>query len=242
MTTEEPTAAQIAEWAMTFMSVAFEELRAKAGAADTKLINEAWKVLHLASKGSPRSIFDEQTWIRHAALILLGGLAATSHNDDAPAAHENGATIDVAGLWRTLADGRLAEAKVAATIALDNLPPETNWQHGNVVHHAHLVLGYVCLRSDDVNGAAEHLLAAGQTPGSPALNSFGPNMSLALALLHEGKSDVVLQYFDECAAFWGKLPRWTAQVQAGETPDFGANLIYGIPDDVRPDHLVQQQL
>jgi tetratricopeptide (TPR) repeat protein len=48
-----------------------------------------------------------------------------------------------------------------------------DWNYGNLIHHGHLILGRLALRAGDVKGAKEHLRAAGQTPGSPQLDSFG---------------------------------------------------------------------
>ena len=107
------------------------------------------------------------------------------------------------------------------------------WDYGNAIHKGNLVLGALALRSGDKQKAGEFLLAAGKTPGSPQLNSFGPNMSLAKALLQRRETKVVLQYFDLCAAFWVTRPRlnkWTSEVKQGRIPDFGANLAYqGLP-------------
>ena len=55
-------------------------------------------------------------------------------------------------------------------------------------------------------------------------------MSLAKDLLEKGEKETVLQYFDLCRKFWSmggdKLDQWTKDVKAGQTPDFGANLVY----------------
>lgn len=106
----------------------------------------------------------------------------------------------------------------------------SDWDYGNAIHHGHLILGRIALRHGDRAAAAQELFAAGRTPGSPQLNSFGPNMVLAKALLAAGERDVVLQYFDLCSKFWtvdrNPLTTWTEQVKAGQVPDFGANLIY----------------
>jgi len=81
-----------------------------------------------------------------------------------------------------------------------------------------------------IEDSKKYLRLAGLTPGSPQLNSFGPNMSLAKQLLEAGERDTVVEYLDFCRKFWqmdfGKLDYWTAQVRAGEVPDFGANLTY----------------
>ncbi|MBV8841883.1 MAG: hypothetical protein JO307_03640 [Bryobacterales bacterium] len=72
--------------------------------------------------------------------------------------------------------------------------------------------------------------SGGKTPGSPQLNSFGPNVTLAKQLLERGEKSVVLEYFAECRSFWKmggpSLDSWTATIQRGETPNFGANLVY----------------
>lgn len=53
-------------------------------------------------------------------------------------------------------------------------------------------------------------------------------MRLAQALLDAGEKQVVLDYFSLCAKFWESplLKQWRQQVEAGETPDFDANLQY----------------
>ena len=63
------------------------------------------------------------------------------------------------------------------------------------------------------------LRASGATPGSPQLNSFGPNMSLASDLLQQGETEAVLAYFELCRVFWtmggSRLDAWTQDVLAG---------------------------
>lgn len=90
--------------------------------------------------------------------------------------------------------------------------------------------GRIALRRGDMAGADRFLLAAGETPGSPQLDSFGPNMMLAKELLEKGERDTVVAYLQSCAKFWTmggeKLQGWIATIKAGGTPDFGANLIY----------------
>jgi hypothetical protein len=105
-----------------------------------------------------------------------------------------------------------------------------DWYYGNAVHYGHLVLGEVALARGDQSGAAPELLAAGHTPGSPQLNSFGPNMRLAKALLQAGERASVLEYLQSCESFWAmgyrQLQGWAELVRTGGTPDFGANLVY----------------
>ncbi len=107
---------------------------------------------------------------------------------------------------------------------------KNNWNYGNAVHKGNIVLGRVALRRGDIAGAKQRLLAAGETPGSPQLDSFGPNMTLAKKLLEKGEREVVLAYLQSCAKFWkmggDKLQGWIATVKAGGVPDFGGNLLH----------------
>ena len=105
-----------------------------------------------------------------------------------------------------------------------------NWNYGNAIHHGNLILGRIALKSEKVKEAETFLLKAGKTPGSPQLDSFGPNMTLAKDLLKKGEKKVVLEYFTLCGKFWkmdrGQLKKWSSSVRKGETPYFGANLLY----------------
>lgn len=98
------------------------------------------------------------------------------------------------------------------------------------VHKGNLVLGRLELRSGNIEQAKRYLLESAKVSGSPSLSSFGPNMTLAKELLEKGEREAVLEYFDSCARFWKRgqdqLKRWSAEVQAGRVPDFGANLLY----------------
>lgn len=111
---------------------------------------------------------------------------------------------------------------------MPNLPRD--WNYGNAIQDFNLVQGRLALRDGKVGEAKARLLAAGHSLGSPQMDSFGPNMSLANDLLKRGERDVVVEYFTLCRTFWkddyGKLDRWAADVRAGNIPDFGPNLIY----------------
>ncbi len=105
-----------------------------------------------------------------------------------------------------------------------------DWNHGNAIHDGNMVLGRCFLHEGDVERAGELLLEAGRTSGSPQLNSFGPNMSLARDFIEAGETDVVLEYFALCRVFWSmgerSLDRWSRDVEKGAMPRFGANLYY----------------
>ena len=106
----------------------------------------------------------------------------------------------------------------------------TKWNYGDAVHKGNLVLGRVAVRQGRLVDAVTFLRASGETPGSPVLGSFGPNMSLAKDLLEHGETDAVLAYFEICRAFWKmggeRLDAWSKEVRAGLIPNFGANLRY----------------
>jgi hypothetical protein len=115
---------------------------------------------------------------------------------------------------------------------LERLAPEykEDWNYGNAVQDFNLVLGRLALKAGDVEAAKARLVAAGHSPGSPQMNSFGPNMTLAKELLAKGEKAVVIEYFKLCLKFWklqgDKLDTWTKDVEQGREPDFGANLSY----------------
>ena len=107
-----------------------------------------------------------------------------------------------------------------------------DWNYGNAVHDVNVVLGRIALQEGDTSKAGEYLLKAGDTPGSPQLDSFGPNMTLARDLLQKGEKEPVLLYFKKCSRFWKgesnvkKLTEWTKTAEAGQIPDFSGNLFY----------------
>jgi hypothetical protein len=143
------------------------------------------------------------------------------------------------GTWRQVSRAMslpdVAEAAVevgeldkAATLAQEMLAcgmgPVAPWDPNapDLAHHGHTTLGRLALRAGDLDGAEEHLRLAGASHGSPTLNSFGPEFSLANELLGRGRTEVVVEYLDLCRRFWrmdyGMLDRWTAEIQAGRRP------------------------
>jgi hypothetical protein len=127
--------------------------------------------------------------------------------------------------------GTLDEARDQALELLDlSRTMPKSWNFGNAVHDGHMVLGLVALRQGRVEEAERELLLAGDTPGSPQLDTFGPNMTLAKELLEHGRVEAVVAYFEKCRRFWesedDRLDAWTNDARSGRTPDFGANLVY----------------
>jgi len=127
--------------------------------------------------------------------------------------------------------GKTEDARNYASNLLAMLPRFSNdWNYGNAVQDGNLVLGRIAVKEGRMEDAKRYLLEAGKSPGSPQMNSFGPNMSLAKDLLERGERPVVLEYFELCRKFWrmdgGRLDQWKQQVKDGGMPDFGANLVY----------------
>jgi hypothetical protein len=132
---------------------------------------------------------------------------------------------------RKLEEGAIAKAtRFAEELIQLSRSYKDDWNYGNAIHKGNLILGRIALREGKIETAKQHLVYAGETPGSPQLDSFGPNMSLAKELLEAGEKEVVLDYFRLCKNFWamdfGKLRKWAEIVQCGRIPNFGAHLQY----------------
>jgi hypothetical protein len=95
-----------------------------------------------------------------------------------------------------------------------------SWNFGNAMHNGNTLLGRSALREGDVPGAAAYLRRAGATPGSPQLNSFGPDMQLAGDLLHRGQRAAVVAYLQDVRRFWEPetVDEWIDTIRAGGTP------------------------
>lgn len=125
-----------------------------------------------------------------------------------------------------------------AKAALEIAPKlKKSWIYGNLLHKSHLVLGFVALEKNDFKKAESELLASVKgNPGSPQMDTFGPNFALAKAWLEKkGNKKVVLEYIDLCAKFWesevvkeksANINLWRSEIKEGKIPDFGANLDY----------------
>jgi hypothetical protein len=134
-----------------------------------------------------------------------------------------------AGMW-ALHQGRVEDAEKYGNELLAGIGKWSNWNDGNAVHKGNIILGRVALRRNDVAKAKQHLIAAGKTKGSPQLDTFGPNMTLAEELLKRGEKQVVLEYIDLCAQFWkmdnGAIAAWRSMINSDKLPSFGAHLLY----------------
>jgi RNA polymerase sigma factor (sigma-70 family) len=127
--------------------------------------------------------------------------------------------------------GKIGESRTYAMELMTLLPKYTSTTTaGDALQDVNLVLGRIAVREGNIAAAKNYLIAAGKSPGSPVMDSFGPNLTLAKDLLEKGERDTVLEYFMLCRKFWkndcGKLDQWMQEVMAGKNPDFGANLYY----------------
>ena len=128
--------------------------------------------------------------------------------------------------------GKIEDARKYAKELMTLAPKfKENWNYGNAIQDFNLVLGRIAVKEEHLNEAKQFLLEAGKSPGSPQMNSFGPNMSLAKDLLQKGEQKVVLEYMELCRKFWGKydfgnLDKWEKEIKEGKIPNFGANLVY----------------
>lgn len=148
------------------------------------------------------------------------------------------------GLAKRMTDayegGRAAEARSLAGHYLASAPRFLcDWNHGNAVHDANAVLGLLALQEGQRAAAVAHLLAAGQSRGSPQLDSFGPSLLLASRLAKAGEYDAVAAYVRAIRRFWeaddgsllgllgwrspAPMEAWLTQLAARRVPDFGVN-------------------
>jgi hypothetical protein len=116
-----------------------------------------------------------------------------------------------------------------------------DWNYGNAIHDANSVLGLLALHEGNMAQALHYLTAAGESPGSPQLNSFGPSLMLANELAAAGEYDAVAAYISAVGKFWkpddttllafalpflkdpDPLSSWLRELRNRRVPDFGIN-------------------
>jgi len=166
------------------------------------------------------------------ALLTPKGRYAAATNNLAKAQDEQSRFYELGRAAKeSFNTGHVEDARKYADELIKLVPKyPKDWNYGNAIQDSNLVLGRIAVKEGRIDDAKKYLLAAGQSPGSPQMNSFGPNMSLALDLLKLKEKDVVLEYFESCRKFWkmheDRLDQWSKEVKAGRIPDFGANLLY----------------
>ncbi len=138
-------------------------------------------------------------WERRAAedILLSLGMGVFEVDEDPDVLNEEraAALLETGDLDAALeAADRLLEAGSASDV--------DDWNRGNLLHHGHIVRGKVFLRRGDVESATMELRAAGSVPPSPQLESFGPDLGLALDLVRHGQDAAVVGFLRDVLAFW----------------------------------------
>ena len=114
--------------------------------------------------------------------------------------------------------GNVEDAKKYANALLDeaDLNKKDYCFYGGAIHDAHTVLGRLALKERKIDEAIHQLLLSADAPDSPALGSFGPNLSLAEELLLAGEKQAVIDYFEKTSHFWKMqndwLPDWKHEI------------------------------
>ncbi len=124
------------------------------------------------------------------------------------------------------AAGDLEKARKYAAELLEGGGKEYNWDRGNSIHTGNSILGRIALKEGDLAKAKECLVAAGKCGGSPQLNSFGPDMTLASELLQKGERETVIKYLELCGGFWNKAATemWIGEIKSGKGVDLNPML------------------
>jgi hypothetical protein len=95
-------------------------------------------------------------------------------------------------------------------------------ESGNALHHGNLILGRLAFKAGDVEEAKRFLLESAKVPGTPQLESFGPDLALAKELLAEGQQETVIQFLILCGNFWQspqhELDQWIYAIRQGKNP------------------------
>lgn len=107
-----------------------------------------------------------------------------------------------------------------------------NWNYGNAIHDANIAKGIVELRMGNLAKSGEYLVKASKSPGSPQLDSFGPDLELANVLLKKGQKDQVIEYLKGIEVFWGGNKRaidaLIFKIVSGEKPEISKySIMYG---------------
>ena len=183
--------------------------------------NETWRTriaMTLTRRAESATSAEERRRLAGGALVELDAALGLTDVDSVAL----GIRIDLASAAR-LADDWDRARTTAERVLVDNESCKRTFQYGNAIHTANIVLGWAALADADVALASQYLVRAGKTPGSPQLNSFGPDRALARALLGRGEREAVLAYLADCARFWkgreALLEKWQTAIVRGEPTD-----------------------
>lgn len=180
-----PDPTEVADHAVHLASQSLEALRRYVD--DSPVVNDALGVL--VEQEEPSAA----TWVAIDLLVRLDRNQPSEADRDV--AQEG---------WEALGRGDLQAAASAADSLLEEAAaiPDDDWDHDNLLHDGHIIRGHVQLRLGDLTGAEAALRAAGTVRGSPQLDSFGPDLSLAWEMLRLSRDHAVLDYLHGIARFW----------------------------------------
>lgn len=137
--------------------------------------------------------------------LMMATASSFAQPPDAPEPEVKSLSVRIQDAYDN-GDNRTVEK--LARQALEEDKDSSAWFYGNSVHDYNQWLGLVALRENRLEEARHYLIMAGKSPGSPQLNSFGPDMILAQKLLKRGphEREAVLLYLDLVADFWAYTP------------------------------------
>ena len=199
------TPEDIAGYALALVKRATDDLAEYVGSLPDDP-DEARDLLFEAGKAVPeerrsrRDPLTRNTWEVHAAHQVI---LAVDHVLRPPEPPEEDRTAS-ADAWDALRAGDAVGVRAATARMFEHAAElgEDDWDYGNLIHWGHIILGACHLKENDVAGAEAELRAAGRTPGSPQLDSFGPDLRLAWKLLKHGSDEAVLDYLHQISRFW----------------------------------------
>jgi hypothetical protein len=108
----------------------------------------------------------------------------------------------------------------------------------NALHVLHLLQARIAMDRGDMKAADRLLVKAAKIPKESSFETFGPNTTLARAMLEKGRKEAVLEYLELSKKFWTGTPsrhndqgvvthlpkgsvladRWISEIKAGKIP------------------------
>jgi len=121
--------------------------------------------------------------------------------------------------------GHLDKARTYSTELLAIAPSfDRNWNYGNAIYTGNSILALIALGEGDMNLARTYMLAASLTPGSPQLDSFGPDLTIAKEMLDRGEREAVVNFLNNVSKFWDgrveTITEWKEIIRRGQIPIF----------------------
>jgi hypothetical protein len=107
---------------------------------------------------------------------------------------------------------------------------QNHWNYGNAIYYGNMYKGLLVLKENSIKEAAISLIESAKTPGSPQLNSFGPNTLLADKMYKLGRVAEVKEFLELCRLFWllgsSKIDEWVEAIDSNQPPNFASHFLY----------------